>query len=135
MIICEQAQACCLNFEDLEPDDVLRQIGEPTGRGKVELETLIDGTIPVAHYNHGEVTHITPKKDKTPRERRQIEPSAHAKARSKERGISTAEINEALQAARGKRGCHTSAKGVTACVVDQRGKGQVLATVYRKKPA
>ena len=117
MIICEQAQACCLNFEDLEPDDVLGQIGEP------------------AHYNHGEVTHITPKKDRTPRERRQIAPSAHAKARSKERGISTAEINEALQAARGKRGCHTSAKGVTACVVDQRGKGQVLTTVYRKKPA
>ena len=76
MFMSEQALICCKNFDDLEPEDVLEQLKDATKtRGKKQLWMLADGTIPVAHFDKGEVTFInrqhnprpTPKNTKQPK--------------------------------------------------------------------
>lgn len=134
MLMSEQALVCCHNFDRLEPEDVLQQLGEPTQtRGKKQLATLIDGTIPVAHFDNGVVTFIGRQSNLTTKKAKQPKWSTHATKRSKERGICKREVNDALDQPRQKNGRHISQTGVVVCVSTTRGKGQIVTTVYNKK--
>lgn len=131
MIMSEQAIVCCANFEGLDPDEVVHQLGTPSEpRGKKQLETLIDGTIPVAHFDKNEITFISAHKKKT-RASKELQLTSHAIQRMKERKIKAADVNTALQSPRGKNGRHVSINGVVVCVATARG-GEKLATVYNK---
>ena len=130
----EQAIACCENFDGLDPQDVLDQIGSPAKtRGSKELWALVDDTIPIAHFDNGKVTCVTRKKGAS-RHAKLPQLSNHAKQRMGERQISGPDVDDALSLPRGKHGRHVSPKGVVVCVSTARGKGQTIATVYSQSP-